>query len=151
LGRVISSVSNFTPGTTAYVFISASAMNIGDYFSSIERSLEQSRSKTSIEIIEVLASDDFNGILRCRVYFWDESFLSIHETVSTELGYPVRIVYAYSYIRDDQCVFRYDNAPHHPDIVTFPHHKHIGEDKIAPTDQPTVNQVLGEIEKYLKE
>lgn len=126
-------------------------MNIADYFSSIERGLEQFGSKTSIEIIEILASDDFNGILRCRIHFWDESFLSIHETVSTELGYPVRIVYAYSYIRNDQCLFRYDNAPHHPDIVTFPHHKHIGEDKIAPTDQPTINQVLGEIEKYLKE
>lgn len=126
-------------------------MNIGDYFSSIERSLEQQSSKTSIEIIEILASDDFNGILRCRIYFWDESYLNIHETVSTELGYPVRIVYAYSYIRNDQCVFRYDNAPHHPDIVTFPHHKHIGEDKIAPTDQPTINQVLGEIKKYLNE
>lgn len=126
-------------------------MNIGDYFSSIERSLEQQSSKTSIEIIEILASDDFNGILRCRVHFWDESYLSIHETVSTELGYPVRIIYAYSYIRNGQCVFRYDNAPHHHDIVTFPHHKHIGEDKIAPTDQPAINQVLGEIEKYLNE
>jgi len=126
-------------------------MNIADYFSSIERSLEQHTSIASIEIVEVLASDDFNGILRCRVHFWDGSFLSIHETVSTELAYPVRIVYAYSYIRNDQCAFRYDNAPHHPDIITFPHHKHIGEDKIAPTDQPAINQVLSEIEIYLLE
>lgn len=126
-------------------------MNIADYFSSIERSLQQNTSVTSIEVIEVLASDDFNGILRCRVHFWDGTFLSIHETVSTELGYPVRIVYSYSFIRNDKCVFRYDNAPHHPDIITFPHHKHIGEDKIAPTDQPSVNQILDEIEKYLVE
>ncbi len=124
-------------------------MNIADYFSSIERVLKQYTSITSIEIIEILASDDFNGVLRCRVNFWDDSFLSIHETVSTELGYPVRIIYAYSYIRNDQCVLRYDNAPHHPEIITFPHHKHIGEDKIAPTDQPSINQVLDEIEKYL--
>ena len=100
---------------------------------------------------KVLASDDFNGILRCRVHFRDGTFLSIHETVSTELGYPVRIVYSYSFIRNDKCVFRYDNAPHHPDIITFPHHKHIGEDKNAPTDQPSVNQILDEIEKYLVE
>ncbi len=126
-------------------------MNIADYFSSIERSLQQNASITSIEVIEVLASDDFNGILRCRVHFWDGAFLSIHETVSTELGYPVRIVYSYSFIRNDQCVFRYDNAPHHPNIITFPHHKHIGEDKIAPTDQLSVNQILDEIEKYLVE
>jgi len=126
-------------------------MNVADYFESIERSLEQYASIASVEVIEVLESDDFNGILRCRVHFWDDSFLSIHETVNTELGYPVRIVYSYSYIRNDQCVFRYDNAPHHPDVITFPHHKHIGEEKIAPTDQPSINQVLGEIEKYLGE
>jgi len=126
-------------------------MNIADYFSSIERSFDPHTSITSVEIIEVLASDDFNGILRCRVHFWDGSFLSIHETVSTEPGYPVRIVYAYSYIREDQCVFRYDNAPHHPEIFTFPHHKHIGENRIAPTDQPSISQVLIEIKEYLIE
>ncbi len=124
-------------------------MNIADYFSSVERSLRQQPSVTSIEIIEILASDAFNGILRCRVHFWDGSFLSIHETVSTELGYPVRIVYAYAYLRENQCLFRYDNAPHHPEIITYPHHKHIGENKLAPTEQPAIQQVLNEIEKYL--
>lgn len=126
-------------------------MNIADYFSSIERSLEQYASIATIEIIEVLASDDYNGILRCRIHFWDGSFLNIHETVSTELGYPIRVVYAYSYIRADQCVFRYDNAPHHPDIITFPHHKHNGENRIAPADQPAITQVLSEVERYLLE
>ena len=124
-------------------------MNIADYFSSIERSLNQYTSIASIETVEILASDDFNGILRCRVHFWDDSFLNIHETVSTELGYPVRIIYAYSYIRGKECVFRYDNAPHHPNIITYPHHKHIGEKKISPADQPAIQQVLNEIESYL--
>lgn len=124
-------------------------MNIADYFSSVERGLQQNPSITSIELIEVLASDDFNGILRCRVHFWDGSFLSLHETVSTELGYPVRIIYSYAYIRNDKVIFRYDNAPHHPAIITFPHHKHIGEEKIAPTDQPGIAQILSEIEQHL--
>ena len=125
-------------------------MNIADYFSSVERSLNQFSFITSVEAIEILASDNFNGILRCRVHFWDESFLGIHETVSTELGYPVRIIYSYAYIRDGENIFRYDNAPHHPQIATFPHHKHIGASKIAPTDQPTILQVLNEVEEHLK-
>jgi len=25
----------------------------------------------------------------------------------------------------DQLIFRYDNAPHHPEVVTFPDHKHL--------------------------
>ncbi len=46
-------------------------MNIADYFSSIERSLNQHATITAIEVVESLASDDFNGILRCRVHFWE--------------------------------------------------------------------------------
>ena len=47
-------------------------------------------------------------------------------------------------------VFRYDNAPHHPDVATHPHHKHIGPlDRLAPADAPTLGQVLAEIEEAL--
>jgi len=39
---------------------------------------------------------------------------------------------------------------HHPEIVTHPHHKHLGpEDRLAPADQPSLNQVLAEIETWL--
>ena len=34
-------------------------------------------------------------------------------------------------------------------IITYPHHKHIGEKKISPSEQPTVQQILSETEKYL--
>lgn len=97
-----------------------------------------------------LASDDYNGLIRCRIFFWDGSFLDLYEVVSTELGYPVRLYYAYTYLREGQRVFRYDNAPHHPDIATHPYHKHIGvEDRVAPADQPSLGQVLDEIESWL--
>ncbi|MBL7161764.1 MAG: hypothetical protein ISS57_04100 [Anaerolineales bacterium] len=124
-------------------------MIISDYFLSIERGLRQNTSVSSIEVEEALASDEYNGLLRCRAHFWDGSILNIHEAVSTELGYPVRIVYAYTYLREGKCVFRYDNAPHHPEIITFPHHKHTDEDRLAPTDQPGLSQVLSEVEGWL--
>lgn len=125
-------------------------MNIADYFASIERSLSQDPAISHVEVSEAITSDDFNGLLRPRVYFWDDSLLNVHETVSTELGYPVRVVYAYTYLRGDSHIFRYDNAPHHPEIITFPHHKHIGiSEQIAPTDQPALGQVLIEIEQWL--
>jgi hypothetical protein len=124
---------------------------IDDYFASIERSLHQNAQISEIvEPITCLTSDDYNGLLRCRVVFWDGSYLDLYETVSTELGYPVRIHYAYAYVRQEQCVFRYDNAPHHPAIATHPHHKHIGPtDRLAPTDQPSLSQILAEIESWL--
>ena len=128
-------------------------MNIDDYFAAIERGLRHAK-RVQIGKIEepiiCLASDDYNGLLRCRVVFWDNSYLDIYEVVSTELGYPVRLSYAYTYLREGQRVFRYDNAPHHPEIVTHPHHKHVGpEDRLAPADQPSLSQVLAEVETWL--
>ena len=104
-------------------------MNIDDYFDTVERNLHNAPHVSSLrEPVECLASDDYNGLLRCRVFFWDDSYLDIYEVVSTELGYPVRIHYAYTYMRQGRHVFRYDNAPHHPEIVTHPHHKHVPPD-----------------------
>ena len=126
-------------------------MTIDDYFASIERGLRQNVKVGDVEEpLVCLASDDRNGLLRCRVVFWDRSYLDLYETVSTELGYPVRLHYAYTYIRDGQRVFRYDNAPHHPEVATHPHHKHIGPaDHLAPADQPSLSQVLAEVEDLL--
>lgn len=126
-------------------------MKINDYFASIERSLSQNPQIGKIEEpFTLLTSDDYNGLIRCRVRFWDDSFLDIYEVVSTELGYPVRIHYAYTYLRSGQRVFRYGNAPHHPEIATHPHHKHIGpEDRLAPADPPSLSQVFAEIEALL--
>jgi hypothetical protein len=126
-------------------------VKIDDYFAAIERGLRQNSHISQIEEpITLLTSDDYNGLIRCRVHFWDGSFLDLYEVVSTELGYPVRISYAYTYIRDEQRVFRYDNAPHHPEIATHPHHKHSGpQDRLSPADQPSLGQIFAEIEVLL--
>lgn len=66
-------------------------MTIDDYFASIERGLRQNVQIGKIEAITCLASDEYNGLIRCQVVFWDNSCLYLYEVVSTELGYPVRI------------------------------------------------------------
>ncbi|MGB0387796.1 MAG: toxin-antitoxin system TumE family protein [Ardenticatenaceae bacterium] len=126
-------------------------MTIYDYFSSLERGLTHNiKIGDPQQPIISLASDDYNGLIRCRLFFWDGSYLSLYEVVSTEQGYPEKIYYAYTYIRSGQRVFRYDNAPHHPQIHTFPHHKHVGPaDTLMPSEEPTLAQVLAEIESFL--
>ncbi len=127
-------------------------MKISDYFSGIERSLRRVKGTEISNPITSLASDDYNGLLRCRVLFWDESYLDVYEVVNTELGYPVKVHYAYTYIRAGKRMFRYDNAPHHPEVDTHPHHKHTGErEKLSAADEPTLSQVLNEIQAVLKE
>jgi len=126
-------------------------MKIGDYFSSIERSLRRIKGAEIHGAITSLASDDYNGLLRCRVLFWDGSFLDIYEVVNTEMGYPLKIHYAYTYLQNGERVFRYDNAPHHPEIKTHPHHKHTGSrDILSAATEPSLSQVLSEIVTFLK-
>ena len=126
-------------------------MKVTDYFESLEKSLRQNANIVRVDQPQAyLISDDFNGLLKCRVHFWDDSFLDIYEVVNTELGYPIRVHYAYTYLQAEKQLFRYDNAPHHSEIVTFPHHKHADfSSKPTPTDQPTLSQVLSEIEQEL--
>jgi hypothetical protein len=126
-------------------------MIIADYFAGLERTLRRNPQVSKHEEpFTCLASDDFNGLVRGRVFFWDGSYLDLYEVVSTELGYPVRISYAYTYLKDGRSAFRYDNAPHHPEITTFPHHKHIGpQERLAPADQPSLSRVLREIATWL--
>jgi len=57
---------------------------------------------------------------------------------------------AHTYVRGGQRVFRYDNAPHHPEILTFPHHKHLGpEDTSAESSAPILSNILAEVAKLL--
>ena len=127
-------------------------MKIADYFSGIERSLRGIKGAKISGQIMSLASDDYNGLLRCRVLFWDESYLDLYEVVSTELGYPVKVHYSYTYMMGGKQRFRYDNAPHHPEIRTHPHHKHIGDrSKLSASEEPKLAHVLDEIQNVLAE
>lgn len=46
---------------------------------------------------------------------------------------------------------RWDNAPHHPHIATYPHHKHVGDETIIePSEEMSLDAVLGIIETMLQ-
>jgi len=51
--------------------------------------------------------------------------------------------YSYTLLIDDKPVLRYDNAPHHPGVETFPHHKHV-EDRVEPLRDPSLEAFLEE-------
>jgi len=49
-----------------------------------------------------------------------------------------------------QMLFRYDNAPHHPEIDSYPHHKHT-PDKTVPSTMPSLKDILNEISTIIIE
>jgi hypothetical protein len=92
--------------------------------------------------------DQKRGILEGTIYFADGSRLEFTERIVIERARPIKREYRYQYVRAQAAVFRYDNAPHHPHLPGFPHHKHVGRRTIA-TSEPTLKEVLQEVTALL--
>ena len=89
----------------------------------------------------------YAGLIRGDLYFADGSRLHFRELVEVQVQ-VVRRMYSYHYqAADAALIFRYDDTPHHPDLSTFPHHKHAGsETHVIPATPPDLPTVLQEIE-----
>lgn len=57
--------------------------------------------------------------------------------------------YAYHVSKGSELVIRWDNAPHHRKIKTFPHHKHVKEE-VLESKEVVLEEILGEVEKMMK-
>jgi hypothetical protein len=78
--------------------------------------------------------------LKIVVYFADGSNLRVTE--EWEEGVLVRYSY-YWLASDNQLKVGWDNAPHHVNLVTFPHHKHVGHQaNRQPSDETCLEEVM---------
>ena len=79
--------------------------------------------------------------LKGRLLIIDSSILEI-AIFATESRKTVSIEkYRLHYMNSTgQMLFRYDNAPHHPEIDSYPHHKHTS-DRIVPSTMPTLKDM----------
>jgi uncharacterized protein DUF6516 len=89
------------------------------------------------------------GNLRVRLRLADDSLLEISEALVVHDDALAWLSYRYHW-QDGagHLIFRYDNAPHYPEIETFPHHKHVGETVIA-AERPHLLAVIEEIQRTL--
>jgi len=60
---------------------------------------------------------------------------------------PVKIKYRYNFVFKDQ-ILRWDNAPHHKSVSTYPHHLHINSD-VFDSQEPDLKSVLNYILKFI--
>ena len=58
-------------------------------------------------------------------------------------------LYGYQLLVDDEAVLRYNNAPHHPEVSTFPHHKHV-EGRVEELKEPSLIAFLNEVKSRLR-
>lgn len=104
--------------------------------------------------IEIIIPEQAAMIEGC-IRYWNDSLLEFTETLSIRNMVLVKTRYAYHY-QDHvaELIFRYDNAAHHPEVKTFPHHKHVVNpsnhiETIEPATAPDLNDLLREIDQLL--
>jgi hypothetical protein len=114
---------------------------ISEYFREIELRLKNTEIITdkSVDYREFSARE---GMLRGRLLFIDGSMLEFMEYLQEEN----RLKYRFHLVdKESNMVFRYDNAPHHKDVSSFPHHKHLPSN-VTESDDKGIMDVLDEIE-----
>ena len=84
-----------------------------------------------VSLAEYRAYSQLDGYYKLRALIGD---CSIH---IAELILDGKVVkYSYSLVCSGSPLLRYDNAPHHPDLGTYPHHKHVAGQVLPLYDSP---------------
>ncbi len=123
-------------------------MQVKDYFSELQNLLRRSAFIESIDV-EYEAKSKTVGLIHGTVGMVDGSTLQFMELVNIKRDKMTRPKYRFHFMDSaDKMVFRFDNAPHHLEVTTYPHHKHIrGEEKPKPSKEIGLRDVLLEIEE----
>ena len=114
-----------------------------------------------LRLLEASANIENPQITNLHVYGQNAFRVKIRAIISPNLAFQVWINhntrhtrYSYQLLRQSEALFRWDNAPHHPEIKSnYPHHYHDERGDISPTRlQGTPLEdlliVLKDIEKY---
>jgi hypothetical protein len=108
-----------------------------------------SRGDIEIELLVFDGHAKERGSIEGRLKFYDGSLLEFDEVVIWRNEQMVKLRYAYHYQNAaGELIFRYDNAPHYPNLSTHPHHKHAGLE-VEPAQTPDLSEVLREIEELI--
>jgi hypothetical protein len=119
---------------------------IDDYFKKIQKIIANSKivASTNIKYIKVLENE---GYMQGNLTLIDGSELRLPEYTKISHGRPNVVKYRFQWQVAGELIARWNNAPHHPEVETFPHHKHVkAEDKPEPSNVKNLISVLKEIE-----
>ncbi len=125
-------------------------MKIHDYTKHFHKGIERVENygyTESVEIREEIRPQK-QLVIHADIVFIDGSVLHIREYIEAKFKIE-RISYAYQHqSKDGELIFRYDNAPHKPELG-FKEHKHTNDGKITEDSLPDICKLMDEIIKYL--
>jgi hypothetical protein len=118
---------------------------IASLIEKIEEAVSTSRIVVTSSIQKFFGPSKKEAYVTGRLTFVDLSFLQFSLFVTEKNRRLVFGKYRYQYMDTSRkLVFRYDNAPHHKEISTFPHHKHL-KNVVVASSTPTFEELLEEI------
>lgn len=121
---------------------------VKNYFISLEEQISLFQNIIQTYSIKTKYYSSNKGYIAGDIIFANNSKLSFKEVKDTEFYRKDKYSYNYMGI-SDKMIFRYDNAYHHPEIESFPHHKHLPTG-IKKSNEPELIDILIEISKYLE-
>jgi len=124
---------------------------INTYFEQIEKLLSVFPYVVSIET-RFEAIDIDRGYFRIKIILIDQSELYLFEYIEIVNNTAKALKYRYHWQdKDSKLLVRWDNAPHHPEIQTFPNHVHDGaEANVKPSAKPDISTVLLKISELIE-
>ena len=114
-----------------------------DYLALIKSLIALCPAVKSFSILREDAQGD-KGLWRYRLTLQDDSLLEMFEFFEIQSDMVEVIKYSFHWQSDDgKFIKRWDNAAHHPEIETYPHHLHEGaEDFVLPYQPVKFEEIL---------
>lgn len=119
------------------------------FVADIEKALSSSPIILSSNLQKQFGSDNDTVYIKGNIMVIDSSVLEIALFAGRSRGVLVVDKYRFHYMdRRGRLIFRYDNAPHHKEISSFPNHKHTSSG-VAESSRPSIQDVLNEISAFI--
>lgn len=103
----------------------------------------------SFKILKQREADD-EGYIRIKCLLFNGDVLEFSEYLI--IGQNLLIVKSYNFHwqkSDGTLIMRWDNVEHHQEIKTFPHHFHLGDEKVSESEPMYFEEVITLIEQKL--
>jgi hypothetical protein len=112
----------------------------------VHRTVKILRESSIVESILSIDSDGFGDYYRLKIQARLVNGWKLHVW---EHATPKFQRYAYHISKGTQLIIRWDNAPHHRQVKTFPHHKHVKED-ILESKEMSIEDIVKELENMIR-
>jgi hypothetical protein len=124
---------------------------VRDYLDEVERLFLVSPAVRSFQIRE-REERLHEGFIRIRAILNnDDIFEAFEFVVATPNAVQTRTYRMHWQQSDGRLKRRWDNAPHHRDVLSFPHHVHVGlTDQVEASEPMTIVQALAYVEEAIQ-